>query len=84
MLSYAKSYYDTNATLGQNQLQNNQNLRSEYNTQYNTIRNQLQNEKELEERIRQYNEDMAYQKERNRIKSCHIIRNTVFFYIIQR
>lgn len=65
MLSYAKSYYDTNATLGQNQLQNNQNLNSEYNNQYNTIRNQLQSEKELEERIRQYNEDMAYQKEKD-------------------
>lgn len=65
MLSYAKSYYDTNATLGQNQLQNNQNLNSEYNNQYNTIRNQLQNEKELEERIRQYNEDMAYQREKD-------------------
>jgi hypothetical protein len=65
MLSYAKSYYDTNATLGQNQLQNNQNLNSEYNNQYNTIRNQLQNEKELEERIRQYNEDTAYQREKD-------------------
>lgn len=67
MLSYAKSYYDTNATLGQNQLQNSQNLRSEYNNQYNTIRNQLQNEKELEEKIRQYNENMAYQKERDKV-----------------
>ncbi len=67
MLSYAKSYYDTNATLGQNQLQNNQNLKSEYNNQYNTVKNQIQNEKELAEKIRQYNENMAYQKERDRI-----------------
>lgn len=65
MLSYSKSYYDTNATFGQNQLQNNQNLNSEYNNQYNTIRNQIQNEKELEERIRQYNEDMTYQKQKD-------------------
>lgn len=67
-LSYAENYFDTETTLNQNKLQNNQNINSDYNTQLNNVRNQIQNEKELEERIRQYNENMAYQKEQQRLE----------------
>ena len=62
----------------QNQLSNYQNLDSEYNNRYNTLYSQIQQEKatqeairqweaEMAEQQRQYNEQMAYQKELDKI-----------------
>ena len=42
-----------------NQLNNGQNLDTEYNNRYNTLYNQIQQEKATEEAIRQFNEELA-------------------------
>ena len=47
----------------QNQLSNTQNLSSDYNNRYNTLYNQIQEEKARAEAIRQWEAEMAFQRE---------------------
>lgn len=47
----------------QNQLANNQILDSDYNNRYNTLYSQIQEEKARQEAIRQWEAEMAFQKE---------------------
>ena len=51
----------------QTRLANTQNLSSDYNNRYNTIWNQINTEKQQAEEARQFNERMAYQKERDKV-----------------
>lgn len=77
-LKYAQSYYDTSSQLAQNSLANQQSLNSQYANQYQAMLGQILNENQYKESIRQYNADLAekqrqynqnlaYQKERDRI-----------------
>ena len=70
--------FNYRSEVAQNQLANKQNLSSEYNNRYNTIWNQINTEKQQQEAIRQwnaeqaentrqFNEKMAYQRERDKV-----------------
>lgn len=72
-LKYSESFYNNKSTLTQNQLSNNQQLDSDYYNRYQTTYNNIQTEKqraeatrqwelEMQEKQRQYNENMAWQK----------------------
>lgn len=50
-----------------NRLNTNQNTRDSYQSAYQNMMSQIQNEKELQEKIRQYNENLAYQKYRDAV-----------------
>lgn len=65
ILGYTQNFYDTKNTINQNQLSNNQNLNSEYYGRYMDMINQINNEKEREEAIRQFEAQLAYQKEKD-------------------
>ena len=67
ILGYTQSFYDTKNTITQNQLTNQQQLDSEYYNRYQDIINQINYEKEQAEKLRQYQEQMAYQKERDAV-----------------
>ena len=66
-LQYAENYYNQKSNLSQNQLQSSQNLDSEYYNRYNTEYNNIQQEKAREEAIRQWEAEMAYQKEQDQL-----------------
>lgn len=77
-LKYAQSYYDTSSELAQNSLANQQSLNSQYANQYQAMLGQILNENQYKESIRQYNADlaekqrqynqnMAYQRERDEV-----------------
>ena len=77
-IDFAKEFYNSKNTITQNQLTYNQDLDNNYYNRYQTEYNNIQNEKAREEAIRQYekdfaekqrqyNESMAYQKERDAI-----------------
>jgi len=72
-LKYSESFYNNKSTLTQNQLSNNQQLDSDYYNRYQTTYNNIQTEKqraeairqwelEMQEKQRQYNENLAFQK----------------------
>lgn len=72
-LKYSESFYNNKSTITQNQLSNNQQLDSDYYNRYQTTYNNIQTEKqraeairqwelEMQEKQRQYNENMAWQK----------------------
>lgn len=67
ILGYTQNFYDTKNTITQNQLSNNQALDQSYYGRYMDMVNQINTEKELAEKIRQYNEQFQYQKERDEI-----------------
>ena len=66
-IEYATNLNGENNNALTNKLNTNQSIKSSYDNSYQNMMSQIQNEKELEEKIRQYNENMAYQKERDRI-----------------
>ena len=77
-LKYAQSYYDTSSELAQNSLANQQSLNSQYANQYQAMLGQILNENQYKESIRQYNADLAekqrqynqnlaYQRERDKV-----------------
>lgn len=66
-LNAAEAFYNTKSTLSQNQLSNTQQLGSDYFNRYQTEYQNIQNEAAAKEAIRQYNENMAYQKERDKV-----------------
>ena len=67
ILGFQQNFYDTKNTITQNQLSNNQALDESYHGRYMDMVNQINTEKELAEKIRQYEEQLAYQKERDKI-----------------
>ena len=62
-LEYAQNYYSNKSTISQNQLSNNQALDSDYYNRYQTEYNNIQAEKEREEAIRQWEAQMAFERE---------------------
>lgn len=67
ILGYTENFYDTKNTITQNQLSNNQALDESYHGRYMDMVNQINTEKETAEKIRQYEETLAYQKERDKV-----------------
>ena len=59
-----QDYYSNISSLSQAKMKNAQSLRSEYNDQYNTVYNQIMNEQQRAEAIRQFNEEMAFNKDK--------------------
>ena len=75
-IDFADSYYGNKATYGQNQLENNQNLQTDYFNKYTTVYNQIQDEKarteairqweaEMKEKQRQFDANLAWQREQS-------------------
>ena len=65
ILGYTQNFYDTKNTITQNQLSNSQALDESYHGRYMDMVNQINTEKEMAEKIRQYEEQLAYQKEKD-------------------
>ncbi len=63
MLELSQNYYDKKSTLSQNKLNNNQSLNSDYFNRYNTVYQNIEEEKAKQEQIRQYNENLAWEKQ---------------------
>lgn len=59
-IDYATNFNSNNNNALMNKLNSNESIKQDYRTAY-------QNERDLQEKIRQYNENMAYQKERDKI-----------------
>lgn len=66
-LGYSQDFYNNKSNLAQQQLSNNQMLDNNYFNRYQSEYENIQTEKAREEQIRQYNEQFAYQKERDKI-----------------
>ena len=64
-VQFAESYYNNNSNLTLQQLQNNQNLDSEYYNRYNTEYNNIQEERAREEAIREWQAQFDYQKQQD-------------------
>ncbi len=62
-VDYATSYFNNKSSLSQAQLSNNQSISGDYFNRYNTVYNNIQAEKERAEAIRQYELNLAFQKE---------------------
>ena len=62
-----QDYFSNYSSLSQAKLNTANNLRNTYMDQYNNVYSQIMNEQKQAEAIRQYNEQMAYQKERDRV-----------------
>lgn len=67
ILGFQQNFYDTKNQIAQSQLSNNQTLDQSYYGRYMDMMNQINTEKELAEKIRQYEQNLAYQKERDKI-----------------
>ncbi|MDV3426956.1 MAG: hypothetical protein LIR50_07185 [Bacillota bacterium] len=66
-LEYATNYYSGRKDLTLGQMNYNQGLNDTYFNRYQTEYGNIQKEREAEEAIRQYNEKMAYQRERDKV-----------------
>lgn len=77
-MQFSQDFYNNKSTLTQNQLSNNQSLDSDYFNRYQTVYGNIEQEKaraeairqweaEMAEKQRQYNENMAWQREQQRI-----------------
>ena len=66
-LSYSENYYTKKADTMQNQFNTGRNIDTDYYNRYQTEYNNIQNEKARQEAIRQWEAQMAYQKERDRV-----------------
>lgn len=64
-VEYLNNYYTTDSTLKQTQLSNNQTINSNYASQYQNMLSQINTEKEQQEKIREYNESLALQKQQD-------------------
>lgn len=78
-IQFSQNFYNNKSSLTQNQLSNNQSLDNDYFNRYQTIYGNIEAEKaraeairqweaEMAEKQRQYNENMAWQKEQQRIQ----------------
>lgn len=69
-LQNAETYFNNYSGLTQNKLNQINSITNQYDNQYNTVYSQILQEKQQAEAIRQYNESMAYQRERDAIKDA--------------
>lgn len=67
ILGFQQNFYDSKNQIAQSQLSNNQALDESYHGRYMDMINQINNEKQREEAIRQFEAQMAYQKERDAV-----------------
>lgn len=67
ILGYQQNFYDTKNQIAQSQLSNNQALDESYYGRYMDMINQINTEKQREEAIRQFEAQLAYQKERDKV-----------------
>lgn len=67
ILGFQQNFYDTKNQIAQSQLSNNQTLDQSYYGRYMDMMNQINTEKAQAEAIRQWEAQMAYQKERDKI-----------------
>lgn len=67
MLGYNETYINNKNSIAQSQLSNQQQLDSEYYGRYMDMINQINTEKQREEAIRQFEAQMAYQRERDAV-----------------
>ena len=67
ILGFQQNFYDSKNQIAQSQLSNNQALDESYHGRYMDMINQINAEKELAEKIRQYEQNLAYQKERDKV-----------------
>ena len=67
ILGFQQNFYDSKNQIAQNQLSNNQALEESYHGRYMDMVNQINTEKQREEAIRQFEAQMAYQKERDKV-----------------
>lgn len=67
MLGYNETYINNKNSIAQSQLTNQQQLDSEYYGRYMDMINQINTEKQREEAIRQFEAQMAYQRERDAV-----------------
>lgn len=67
-LQYALEGFQYKNQLLQTKLQTQMQLDSEYNNRYQQVLSQINTENSLAEQIRQYNESMAYQKQRDAVQ----------------
>lgn len=67
ILGFQQNFYDSKNQIAQSQLSNNQALDESYHGRYMDMINQINAEKELSEKIRQYEQNLAYQKERDAV-----------------
>lgn len=66
-IEFANSYYTNKANYSVNQLNTNQTTDTNYYNRYMDAINQINYEKEQAEKLRQYEEQFAYQKERDKV-----------------
>ena len=66
-LDFTTNFYSNKANYSINQLNSNQNLDNTYYSRYQDIINQINYEKEQEEARRQYEQQFAYQKQRDKV-----------------
>lgn len=64
-LEYSQNYYNNKSDLKQNQSSSNQNIDNNYYNRYQTEYENIQNEKAKEEAIRQWEQEFAYQKQKD-------------------
>jgi hypothetical protein len=67
ILGFQQNFYDSKNQIAQSQLSNNQALDESYHGRYMDMVNQINTEKQREEAIRQFEAQMAYQKERDKV-----------------
>ena len=67
ILGFQQNFYDSKNQIAQSQLSNNQALDESYHGRYMDMINQINAEKQREEAIRQFEAQMAYQKERDKV-----------------
>ena len=70
-IDFADSFYSNKMNIGQDQLNNNQNLNSEYYDRYQDVINQINYEREQEETRKQYEEQFAYQKQMDALEQSN-------------
>ena len=70
-LEYALQGFQYKNNLLQTKLNTQIQLDSEYNNRYQQVLSQINTENSLAEQIRQYNESMAYQKQRDAVSDAH-------------
>ncbi len=70
-LEYALQGFQYKNNLLQTKLNTQIQLDSEYNNRYQQLLSQINTENSLAEQIRQYNESMAYQKQRDAVSDAH-------------
>lgn len=71
ILGFQENFYDSKNQIAQSQLSNNQALDESYHGRYMDMVNQINTEKQREEAIRQFEAQMAYQKEQDAQKLAY-------------